>query len=97
MISNNYRVGKLYHVIFYVVCWFSGVKWDQWWRVCDLACYWIYYVIGVTVLLSLTVFQDSISEKMPITSLQIPLLGINCSPNPTSDPRKISSHLFTER
>ena len=34
------------------------------------------YIIGVTVLLSLTVFQDSISEKMPITSLQIPLLGI---------------------
>ena len=32
-------------------------------------------IIGVTVLLSLTVFQDSVSEKMPITSLQIPLLG----------------------
>jgi hypothetical protein len=30
---------------------------------------------GVTVLLSLTVFQQSISEAMPITSLQIPLLG----------------------
>ena len=30
---------------------------------------------GVTVLLSLTVFQQSVSEAMPITSLQIPLLG----------------------
>ena len=30
---------------------------------------------GVTVLLSLTVFQDSVSATMPITSLQIPLLG----------------------
>ena len=32
-------------------------------------------VVGVTVLLSLTVFQDSVSATMPITSLQIPLLG----------------------
>ena len=32
---------------------------------------------GVTVLLSLTVFQQSISDAMPVTSLQIPLLG-NC-------------------
>ena len=32
-------------------------------------------VSGVTVLLSLTVFQESISDSMPITSLQIPLLG----------------------
>jgi nicotinic acetylcholine receptor len=31
--------------------------------------------LGVTVLLSLTVFQQSVSEAMPITSLQIPLLG----------------------
>lgn len=31
--------------------------------------------LGVTVLLSLTVFQDSVSATMPITSLQIPLLG----------------------
>ena len=38
----------------------------------DLA---IFFVLGVTVLLSLTVFQDSVSETMPITSLQIPLLG----------------------
>ena len=30
---------------------------------------------GVTVLLSLTVFQQSISDAMPVTSLQIPLLG----------------------
>ena len=30
---------------------------------------------GVTVLLSLTVFQESVSQFMPITSLQIPLLG----------------------
>ena len=35
--------------------------------------------LGVTVLLSLTVFQDSVSETMPITSLQIPLLGKNHS------------------
>jgi len=36
--------------------------------------------LGVTVLLSLTVFQDSVSATMPITSLQIPLLGtyFNC-------------------
>merc|ERR1719412_2195895 len=36
--------------------------------------------LGVTVLLSLTVFQQSVSEAMPITSLQIPLLGtyFNC-------------------
>ena len=27
------------------------------------------------MLLSLTVFQQSVSEAMPITSLQIPLLG----------------------
>ena len=33
------------------------------------------------MLLSLTVFQDSVSETMPITSLQIPLLGKN-HPNP---------------
>ena len=32
-------------------------------------------ISGVTVLLSLTVFQQSVSEAMPITSLQIPLLG----------------------
>merc|ERR1712018_870640 len=34
----------------------------------------------VTVLLSLTVFQQSISDAMPVTSLQIPLLGtyFNC-------------------
>ena len=32
-------------------------------------------IVGVTVLLSLTVFQDSVSATMPITSLQIPLLG----------------------
>lgn len=31
--------------------------------------------LGVTVLLSLTVFQQTISDSMPITSLQIPLLG----------------------
>lgn len=30
---------------------------------------------GVTVMLSLTVFQQSISETMPVTSLQVPLLG----------------------
>ena len=30
---------------------------------------------GVTVLLSLTVFQQIVSDTMPITSLQIPLLG----------------------
>jgi len=36
--------------------------------------------LGVTVLLSLTVFQQSISDAMPVTSLQIPLLGtyFNC-------------------
>jgi len=36
--------------------------------------------LGVTVLLSLTVFQESVSQFMPITSLQIPLLGtyFNC-------------------
>ena len=32
-------------------------------------------LLGVTVLLSLTVFQQTVSETMPITSLQIPLLG----------------------
>lgn len=32
-------------------------------------------ILGVTVLLSLTVFQQIVSESMPITSLQIPLLG----------------------
>ena len=32
-------------------------------------------ILGVTVLLSLTVFQQTVSESMPITSLQIPLLG----------------------
>lgn len=39
---------------------------------------------GVTVLLSLTVFQQSISDAMPVTSLQIPLLGkclATCVPN----------------
>ena len=35
----------------------------------------IMLIVGVTVLLSLTVFQDSVSATMPITSLQIPLLG----------------------
>ena len=30
---------------------------------------------GVTVLLSLTVFQQNVSEAMPVTSLQVPLLG----------------------
>ena len=39
---------------------------DYWW--------WLKF-LGVTVLLSLTVFQDSVSATMPITSLQIPLLG----------------------
>ncbi|XP_059080773.1 neuronal acetylcholine receptor subunit alpha-7-like isoform X1 [Tigriopus californicus] len=36
--------------------------------------------LGVTVLLSLTVFQQNVSEAMPITSLQVPLLGtyFNC-------------------
>merc|ERR1719322_1739599 len=36
--------------------------------------------LGVTVLLSLTVFQESVSQFMPITSLQIPLIGtyFNC-------------------
>jgi hypothetical protein len=47
---------------------------------------------GVTVLLSLTVFQQSISDAMPVTSLQIPLLG-NClvsqigSPTQTTGPK----------
>ena len=35
----------------------------------------LFDILGVTVLLSLTVFQDSVSATMPITSLQIPLLG----------------------
>ena len=30
---------------------------------------------GVTVLLSLTVFQQNVSDSMPVTSLQVPLLG----------------------
>lgn len=36
--------------------------------------------LGVTVLLSLTVFQQNVSEAMPVTSLQVPLLGtyFNC-------------------
>ena len=37
---------------------------------------WVHFS-GVTVLLSLTVFQESVSQFMPITSLQIPLLGGN--------------------
>ncbi len=36
-------------------------------------------LLGVTVLLSLTVFQQTVSETMPITSLQIPLLGKICN------------------
>ena len=42
-------------------------------------------LLGVTVLLSLTVFQQTVSESMPITSLQIPLLGKIWWVNQTKD------------
>ena len=48
---------------------------------------------GVTVLLSLTVFQDSVSATMPITSLQIPLLG-KLVRNRIAKMRALNNHLF---
>lgn len=35
----------------------------------------IFFVVGVTVMLSLTVFMNIVSELMPITSDAVPLVG----------------------
>ena len=41
-----------------------------------LLCTYPYFALsGVTVMLALTMFQQTVSETMPVTSLQVPLLG----------------------
>lgn len=59
----------------------------------------IWLILGVNVLLCLTVFQQMVSESMPITSLQIPLLGnlkkVSDSHNHLDQARQLSLSKYT--
>ena len=68
----SYTANFILFLLYYVLQQFRlTISWDI-----SLLSLPIHFALsGVTVLLSLTVFQQSISDAMPVTSLQIPLLG----------------------